>query len=181
MLISPDSQGEGTGQQLSPDKASGSWGLRELGLPFWPCTGNCIDRLMESVVGSAFQKESGGQAWAQASILFSLFFAYPCAVSRIDHGDLEEDIENDLPLIHRCGKGATLTRKLLSLKVSWEQITIWSLKDLNGQLVLTYLTTWSRDTFRLGFGDRSTLKSQGGHVERKDHPTRMPGFLNQGQ
>lgn len=29
---------------------------------------------MESVVGSAFRKESGGQAWAQAPILFSLFF-----------------------------------------------------------------------------------------------------------
>ena len=109
---------------------------------------------MESVVGSAFRKESGGQAWAQVPLLFSLFFAYPCTISRIDHGHLEEDIENDLPLIHRCGKGATLTRKLLSLKVPWEQITIWSLKDLNGQLVLIYLTTCSRDTFRLGFGDR---------------------------
>ena len=85
---------------------------------------------------------------------FHFFFAYPCTISRIDHGHLEEDIENDLPLIHRCGKGATLTRKLLSLKVPWEQITIWSLKDLNGQLVLIYLTTCSRDTFRLGFGDR---------------------------
>lgn len=45
------------------------------------------------MVGSAFWKESGGQAQAQAPIPFSLFFAFPCTVSRVDHGDLEEDIE----------------------------------------------------------------------------------------
>ena len=90
MLISPDSQGEGTGQQLSPDKSSSSWELWELGLPFWPSTGDCINRLKES----AFWKESGGQARAQAPILFSFFFfAFSCTISRVGHGDLEEDIE----------------------------------------------------------------------------------------
>lgn len=55
-------------------------------------------------------------------LLFSFHhFPYPCTSSRVDHGDFEPGIGDDLPLLYRCGKGATLSRDLLSLVVPWEQ------------------------------------------------------------
>ena len=159
MLISPDSQGEGTGQQLSPDKSSSSWELWELGLPFWPSTGDCINRLMGNVVGSAFCKESGGQARAQAPIPFSFFFfffAFPCTISRVGHGDLEEDIEEWPPFNTQVWKRGHTNEEVAqsegalgtSCHLESERLEWPTGSDLFNDLKV------SRDTFRLGFGDR---------------------------
>lgn len=87
MSISSDSQGEGTGQQLSPVKAYCSGGLQELGLPFWLHTGNCKDMLVGSVTGVLSGRNLMGRLGSR--LLFSFHsFAYPCTISRVDHGDL---------------------------------------------------------------------------------------------
>ena len=89
MLISPDSQGEGSGQQLSPDKASCSQGTVRAQPPIWPGTRDCIDLLAGVEEGSLHSGRNlvGG---LYSSLLFSFHsFVYPSTISRVDLGDLE--------------------------------------------------------------------------------------------
>lgn len=117
MLISPDSQGEGAGQQLSPDKAS----LLPSSVRAQP-TGLALHRHLHGPAGDGVLSERKLVGRLGPRLLFSFHpFPYPCTSSRIDHGDLELDVGRCSPFTTEVWESGALLKELFSLEVPWEQ------------------------------------------------------------
>lgn len=116
MLISPDSQGEGSGQQLSPDKAS----LLPSSVRAQP-TSLALHRHLHGHAGDRVLSGRNLVGRLCPRRLFSFHpFPYPCTSSRVDHGDLELGVGECSPFTTEMWESGALLKEI-SLEVPWEQ------------------------------------------------------------